>query len=316
MPYLICESCKGYYELQEGESIEDFLECRCGGKLSYIEEFQDYIDTTTNNESHSGDMSYIEADKNGYVDQHYKESYDGSFNKNKFFFMVIFFLIISIVAAASFTKFLPVINNSTTSKAVLVGSDYNGSVNMYIYNGSSSANTDKKKIAIITGIHPREKLSRAVWSDLLKNYMVPSGWEIDQYDINVDESPNDFNVGRNNGETLAAKYILPNLRKSQYELVIVCHDHEPGYGEGFFFATPRMDDKSVKFADSLKQRLSTFNYYKNSNNAEGGSSNIHFTDYVVADGYRTIVYEMPGLSNYSEAYNMTKQLLVNSIEML
>ncbi|MCE5214584.1 MAG: hypothetical protein LLF83_07695 [Methanobacterium sp.] len=33
--YLICEKCKGYYELQEGESPADFESCQCGGKLTY-----------------------------------------------------------------------------------------------------------------------------------------------------------------------------------------------------------------------------------------------------------------------------------------
>ena len=31
--YLECDNCKGFYELQNGESPEDFSECECGGKL-------------------------------------------------------------------------------------------------------------------------------------------------------------------------------------------------------------------------------------------------------------------------------------------
>jgi hypothetical protein len=37
MPYLICKKCKGYYELQRGESIEDFEKCECGGSLKQVE---------------------------------------------------------------------------------------------------------------------------------------------------------------------------------------------------------------------------------------------------------------------------------------
>jgi hypothetical protein len=38
MGYLICDECGGYYELQEGESPEDFSDtCECGGKLIYQE---------------------------------------------------------------------------------------------------------------------------------------------------------------------------------------------------------------------------------------------------------------------------------------
>jgi hypothetical protein len=33
--YLICKKCGGYYELQLGESPEDFDNCQCGGKLEY-----------------------------------------------------------------------------------------------------------------------------------------------------------------------------------------------------------------------------------------------------------------------------------------
>lgn len=38
--YLICEKCNGYYELQEGESLEDFESCQCGGKLKFNEKLE------------------------------------------------------------------------------------------------------------------------------------------------------------------------------------------------------------------------------------------------------------------------------------
>lgn len=38
MGYIVCEKCNGYYELQKGESINDFDRCQCGGKLRYVEE--------------------------------------------------------------------------------------------------------------------------------------------------------------------------------------------------------------------------------------------------------------------------------------
>ncbi|MDD1775633.1 MAG: hypothetical protein LUQ24_08890 [Methanobacterium sp.] len=41
MGYLICAKCGGYYQLQPGESPEDFLECQCGGKLEYTDKIND-----------------------------------------------------------------------------------------------------------------------------------------------------------------------------------------------------------------------------------------------------------------------------------
>lgn len=35
MGYLVCNECGGHYELQPGESSEDYEECECGGKLKY-----------------------------------------------------------------------------------------------------------------------------------------------------------------------------------------------------------------------------------------------------------------------------------------
>jgi zinc-ribbon domain len=36
MGYLVCDDCGGYYELKEGESIDDFEGCSCGGKFKYV----------------------------------------------------------------------------------------------------------------------------------------------------------------------------------------------------------------------------------------------------------------------------------------
>ncbi|BDZ70942.1 hypothetical protein [Methanobacterium petrolearium] len=33
--YLVCPNCRGYYELQEGESPDDFVSCECGSPLEY-----------------------------------------------------------------------------------------------------------------------------------------------------------------------------------------------------------------------------------------------------------------------------------------
>lgn len=35
--YVTCKSCEGYYKLEEGESLDDFEACHCGGELKYAE---------------------------------------------------------------------------------------------------------------------------------------------------------------------------------------------------------------------------------------------------------------------------------------
>lgn len=65
--YLICERCKGYYELQEGESPEEFDKCLCGGKLRYVENLNENKwgnSTTEKNKPVKGDKI---GDEDEYV---------------------------------------------------------------------------------------------------------------------------------------------------------------------------------------------------------------------------------------------------------
>ncbi|HML05175.1 MAG TPA: DUF5518 domain-containing protein [Methanobacterium sp.] len=44
MGYLKCNKCGGYYELQEGESHEDFSDkCECGGSLNYVQNLDEHV---------------------------------------------------------------------------------------------------------------------------------------------------------------------------------------------------------------------------------------------------------------------------------
>jgi ribosomal protein L40E len=43
MRYIICDDCGGYYKLLDGESLEDFDACRCGGHLRYAQSFKEII---------------------------------------------------------------------------------------------------------------------------------------------------------------------------------------------------------------------------------------------------------------------------------
>jgi hypothetical protein len=326
MPYLICERCKGYYELQKGESEDDFLECECGGKLFFTEELENtqfssvkesYLNLYTEEDNQEHMLEELDETVNPeYKGKHLDEiGKSRTISVNKLSFFVLIFLMISVTGAASFSNLFQIANNSSPVDHSIIGSNDKGHVNKYVYAANGSQTTGEKNIAIVTGIHPREHLSKAVWIDVLNNYHVPNNTEIVQYDINVDDSPNDFAIGRNNGENLAATYILPDILKSKYDLVIVCHDHQPGYGEGFFFATPKMDDNSVKFTETLTQRLPFFNYYRSSG-TDPAASNVKFTIPIASNGYRAIVYEIPGLNSYSEAYTKTSELLDASIQII
>ncbi|OEC84972.1 MULTISPECIES: hypothetical protein [Methanobacterium] len=61
---------------------------------------------------------------------------------------------------------------------------------------------------------------------LIKNYASTHDIEITDYSIHVLDQPENFTARQNNGEELAAQYIVPNVKKSDYKLVIIFHAHQ------------------------------------------------------------------------------------------
>jgi hypothetical protein len=190
----------------------------------------------------------------------------------------------------------------------LIGSDNRGFVLKDVYAGSNT-NSNSKTIAIVTGIHPRETLSKNVTSDLIRKYTLDPNTKIIHYDIKVTNNPMDYTYSRNNGEGLASDYILPDILKSSSDLVIICHDHKQGYGQGFYIATPEMDEKSIKMAELVNKSIPGFRYYKSDPTKPSSTSNIRFSKPLASSGYKTFVYEIPEWISYNEAYNMTKTFI-------
>ncbi|WP_432704072.1 hypothetical protein ACRERI_03915 [Methanothermobacter thermautotrophicus] len=152
-----------------------------------------------------------------------------------------------------------------------IGSDSRGYVtrDIYAHYGEQSV-----KIAIVTGIHPREEVSIAPvqWAGRVFA-LLPV--EVIIYSINVEDSPQDYSRGRANGEGLAATYILPDIKRSDYDLVVIAHAHKPGYGEGFYVATPRWTGHPWRSLKGLRGMDSTITRSRAGLNTEahqGGSS--------------------------------------------
>lgn len=94
MGYLICEKCRGYYELQEGESPEEFDKCLCGGKLRYVENLNE--NKQGNNTTEKNKL--VKDDKIGDEDEYVLET--------------VFLCFILIIATIVVTGFL--FSNKTT----------------------------------------------------------------------------------------------------------------------------------------------------------------------------------------------------------
>ena len=225
--------------------------------------------------------------------------------KFKIIALIICFGIIGI-AGAIYTW-----NNINNSNGVVIGSNNKGYVTKEVY---ASNEPNQPKIAVITGIHPREKIAISPMEALIKNYALTHSVEVTDYSIHVLDRPENFTVGRNNGEELAAQYIVPDIKKSEYKLVIIFHAHQQGYGDGFYIATPSMDNKSVALAQNVKKTLPSFRYYQSSKNDMYKATSVtRVSDPIVNEGFPTFIYEIPEQNTTENASEMTSKLLDSCI---
>lgn len=221
---------------------------------------------------------------------------------NRYIFLTILIIIVGIFIFTNLS------NHSS------IGSNSKGYVTKDVYSHYGQSNS---KIVVITGMHPRETLSSNIVPYVIKLYALTHCVEITNYQVNVQDHPNDFEIGRNNGQGLVAQYITPDIQKSDYKLVIICHDHEKGYGEGFYIATPSMDFKSVTLGSAVHSMLKDFNYYQRSTDEKAQSSSINqVTSPIAATGVAVFVYEIPEWYGYWEAFWKTYGLFNASVKVL
>ena len=151
---------------------------------------------------------------------------------------------------------------------------------------------ETKCIALITGMHPREPLSIGPEIEAAKQFG-GDDVKIIHYKVTVTRDAQDYNLGRANGESLVHDYVNPHVTSSDADAVVISHSHIPEYGEGFYVATPQMDDASVRIAKNINQS-GDFNYYPVTGNETYKSSSAVLVSKPIAQaGYPTLVYEVP-----------------------
>ncbi|MGF7118794.1 hypothetical protein [Methanobacterium oryzae] len=216
--------------------------------------------------------------------------------------LIIIIILAVIVVAASGS-----LNSVDSVQKSVLGSDKTGKVTKIVYSYKS---TNSHKIAVISGMHPRENVSASVSEDAVKNYAQSHKVNIINYKVEVKENPDYVASGRKKGEMLVANYVIPDIAKSDYDVVIICHDHKKGYGDGFYVAIPTMDSKSLELAEKFRKISPEYRYYQRDPEKKAQSKSISRVDNPIAKlRIPVFVYEIPEWSEYKEAYDQTYKLI-------
>lgn len=198
-------------------------------------------------------------------------------------------------------------------QSTVLGDTETGTVEKLVY---GDPNADKA-IALITGIHPREPLSidpeikaAREWANDHRDA------KIIHYQVNVTKDPQDYELGRANGEALVHDFVNPDVTASDAKCVVISHSHIPEYGQGVYLATPEMDNASVEIAEKISNSTD-INYYPVTGNETYHSTSAQLVSKPIAQaGYPTFVYEIP--ENFTEQDSTDKakylfDLLMNYI---
>ena len=187
----------------------------------------------------------------------------------------------------------------------VLGNTTNGTVEKFIYGDANAGKT----IALITGIHPREPLSIDPEIKAAKEYVKDHGdVKIIHYQTNVTKNPQDYNEGRANGEKLIHDFVNPDVSKSDADAVIISHSHIDSYGQGFYLATPEMDNASVDISKKISEN-SNFNYYPvTGNETYKSTSAVLVSKPIAQSGHPTFVYEIPENITEQDSTDKTKEL--------
>ncbi len=164
-----------------------------------------------------------------------------------------------------------------------------GTIDKYVF-GNENSSTE---IVLIAGIHPREPLSIEPEITAAKEFAKNNDVKFTVYHVNVTKDAADYQSSRDNGESLVHDYINPDVNTTNAKAVIISHSHIKGYGEGFYLATPAMDDASVDIAQKIANS-SDFNYFPTNKSQPLKATSAILVSKPIADaGYPTFVYEIP-----------------------
>lgn len=199
-------------------------------------------------------------------------------------------------------KFIPtdLINSFTADSAdsadksvKTIGKNSIGTVTLEGPYGNANSSV---KVAYILGQHPRESNAHDAIYDSLLNNSDYLNYSYYVYRINVTAESDDFEESRMNGQLLAQDYVVKDVLKNGYDLVIDIHASNGGYVQDpYIFAPVSNDTVAYDAANNVTKAINYVIYYEPASYSSPQYSTIPIGE----GGIPAIVFEMRGNPDHS-----------------
>ena len=211
--------------------------------------------------------------------------------------MLAFIFLLSFVISSHYLQndAISALNMSKDENNVL-GSNELG----YVVKEGPYGNKDSPvKIAYITGVHPLESESHKAIRETIETRNKSLNYCYYVYKIVVTKDAADYDNGRMNGQLLANKYVVPDIKSQNFDLAVDVHSNRGNYKETRFIFAPQDDESSKSIALAIKNKLSWMVYY----NPPSQTSPQYVTVPLIKAGIPAVVYE----TYINDPYDFTKE---------
>jgi hypothetical protein len=166
------------------------------------------------------------------------------------------------------------------------------------------------KVAYITGVHPQETASHNALLEILEKYHDNLKKQYYIYQINVSKDAEDYKKGRNNGQTLAYEYAIPDI-KEKYHLALDIHSNRGNWDETLFIFVPHEDERSNVIAQELVNNISWMIYYYPPNPTSPNDVTVP----LIKSGVPSIIYETYAYESYQTTLKHAEDLVLTVDKM-
>lgn len=227
-------------------------------------------------------------------------------NKKRQYEIVLLILVIIVLVNLAFIFIATENQRNSVYNITEIGNNTDGAVYKIVAGNSQSKDT----VGLILGVHPREHeiheaVNKTIYNitsqngdkNLTKKYVI--------YYIKANDNLTSRDDTRSAGESLAHKYVVPNIEKDNPFIVVDVHEIDPIYEySNFLFSLSNRSDAINRYIDKISADIGIVDF-----NFTEGTSPEKVTQPIANKGINTILVETSITNSLSEKQNTADKLI-------